>query len=358
VLLCDLVIRQGAFRAQPERLGYPRGAGGVPAVRAQLDAAATMAERIALGSRFVLGDDVIGAAVQALMSRPRSLRDCTSVLRVPWPAAFVEWREPARVEARRALGVAHDNGEDVALRCGFLVEADAQGRAGTVRPCWSHREAGLAGLEVASISPVFFRFDFGRIDAPPRPGDTVVTPEERRDSDLFQRWSNSPADVAALEDMNRAFAQVGMEDARRLAAAQAVRAASPVAAAQRMFDRMLADVAGEAMTFVAAIILLTSRNGTESVPGEDRSKLNRARARRGETPLQEHVVVHMRLSRSERHAEGGQASGHGTRASPRLHTVSGHPVCRGGSIFWRRAHTRGLASVRPQAGTRTVHVSL
>jgi len=359
LLLCDLIARHQAFRAHPEKLGLPRGAGEHPAIREQLDLAAAIAGLIACGPRFVLGDDVIAAGVQALMSRPRSLRDCTSVLRVPWPVAFIEWHEPTRIAARRALGVARDNGQDIAVRCGFVVEADDAGRTGTARLCWSHREESMGGAEILNVSPIWFFFDFGILGTPFRQGDSIISQEQRRESDLFQKWARSPDDIEALVDMNRAFGQDGFGDAMRLATEQAKGSPSPEAAIQAMYENMLSDVAGEALSLVAILILMTSRNGTEAAPGEDRGKLNRARAKRGEAPLQDHVVVHMRLGRAAKQAPRPSSSdGHSGRASPRLHMVCGHPLPRGDAIYWRRAHARGLASGRAAADTRTVHVGL
>lgn len=81
-----------------------------------------------------------------------------SALRVPWPTAWVEWREPDRIAARRALGIDRSNGLDAAERFGFLVEAEPEGRRGRVRFAWSHSGAGWeAGFP--TLSAFSMRFD-------------------------------------------------------------------------------------------------------------------------------------------------------------------------------------------------------
>jgi hypothetical protein len=149
----------------------------------------------------------------------------------------------------------------------------------------------------------------------------------------------------------------GLNDARRYAAAVSLGSRGR-ATPEQAFDALAADVSGEGMHFIATVIVMTARNGTETT-FEDRTKLNKARAKRGESPLNDHVVVHMRLSRAERNASPRiDAAAVGSRASPRFHAVVGHPVVRASQIFWRRAHARGYSSGRPAAITRTVQVSL
>ena len=360
MLLCDLFRRTHHFRATPERLGYPPVALRLPYIRAKLEMDADIGQALNDASPcFVLEDDVIAAAAEALLSRPRSIYDCLTVLRVPWPVAFIEWREQARCEVRQRLGVSKDNGELVPARAGFLLEAEPDGRRGRVRICWSHAGSKPGPEEECYVAPLWFLFDFDHLLRPAQPGDFSMSDEERRDSDLIRRWSRSPSDIAALDAINRATTTMGVDTAKHLAALMVApgQMETAVALAKKALSSMYGDVSGEAMTFMAVLILLTSRNGVETKPGEDRTKLNKIRRKRGESPLLQHVRLSMRLSRAEK-AAVSHIDASGDRASPRMHMVCGHPVRRGETIFWRRAHARGMKSGRPSADTRTVLVSL
>jgi hypothetical protein len=314
-----------------------------------------LARAVALGrevimasqSRHVLEDGVIGAASQVLMSRPSSIRDCLAVLRVPWRCGWFEWREDARRSVRERLGIVHDNGKATPSRCGFLVEAAPDGRSGFARLAWSHRDG-----EPPSVSPLRICFDLDRMGrGGPVPGD-----DARSASDLYRRWARSPSDLDALDAVNGALWLDGLDGSRAQAASIAAALGGGVGLAQALHAADIDDVEGEALHVLAVTMLLTARNATSSRPGEDRTRLNRARARRGEPPLADHVIVGMRLSAAERR-EAAMPQAATSRASPRLHLVAGHFVRRGDAHFWRVAHARGDPA-RVAAGTRTIHVSL
>lgn len=358
MLLCDRISRLADLAKAPRRIGLPRGVEAMPAIVHQLAACSVFAKDLRRASvRYVLGDDVVEAATTVVTSRPVSIRDCTDSLRVPWPVAWVEWREAARIAARRAIGIAYDNGQDAADRLGFLVEAEPDGRRGRVRFAWSH-PPGDWESEFPTFSPFAIRFDFDLVSDQSLP---VPSEEVKRGSDLYRKWARSPEDLAALDGMNRAFSFEPSPEAPAVGAAlESVQApkgngfqSGP--GIDAALGALLKDVAPEGLPFVATMMLLTARNGVGTRP-EERTKLNRARSRRGEPLLLDHVVASLRLGRAS--ASSASADGGDPRGLRRAHAVKGHFVTRSGIIFWRRAHTRGVGSGLPAAATRTVKVSM
>lgn len=355
MFLCDQLGRVATFRNRLDKLGVPRSVSVIPAIAMILDATAMIGAGIAGTTRFVLDDEVISAACQVLLSRPSSVRDCLAVMRVPWRSAWIEWREGARLQTRRELGISHENGRETPGRFGFLIQASEDGRSGSVRFGWSHAVSGQKpSMEsMPSVSPFNVHFDLSRIASLEDFG--AVDPEVRKASDLYRKWARSPAETAAIDDVNKACWYEGLEVANSIAAS-AVAGGGGEAQVKAVVETMLADIAGEALQVFSVLMMLTARNGVETNAGEGRAKLNKARAQRGESPLLEHIIVRMRLSRAETSAIGTSEFG-GTRSSPRAHTVSGHFVRRGDAIYWRRPHARGLAGAKA-AATKTVRVSL
>jgi len=335
--------RLTAFRHDVGKFGFP---GTSVSLRTCVDEIAALSSDVDTATRHVIADEVVAAATGVVLSRPSSLRDCLDALRVPWPSAWFEWREGARLEARMSLGIVDENGEARPLRFGFHVGADLGGRKGLVRFAWSH--AGPPGVppELPSVCPLALNFDLDR-----RPGDAVPFGRRINVGGLDPRWESNSIEVAAVLDLNERFWVTPTEDGIRTVTAIAANGDMTVEA---LLDSALGDLAGEANAFIAMMMMMTARG---AVQGEriERAKLNKARARKGESLLRDHVEVRLRLSSVERRAEAVARAVGGT-AARRMHAVKGHFVNRRGVIYWRRAHTRGLGG--PAAAKRTVMVTL
>ena len=343
MLLCDLLARMSGPGAMG-RFGLPEVGGTIGAIFAQ---AGMMTEMIGGGTRYVLEDDVVAAATHVVMGRPRSMRDCAAALRLPWRRAWVEWREPARIAVRETLGIVTENGRPPPLRFGFLVEADAEGRRGTVRFAWSHAAEELDGMELASVSPFAMAFDFDRVEGP---AERMPGHEEALG---YRRWAKSPADLDALDQLSTAFWREATRDGAIVMDGMARDARRPLDEVLREAD---GDLVGEPLSFLATVMLLSARGAVREQP-EDRSRLNKSRLKARKQPLLDHVVLRMRLSGAERRAAAEAAARNGTGGMRGMKHVIGHFVVRARTIFWRRAHYRGLNGP-PAATTRTVHVSV
>lgn len=344
MLLCDLMGRISALRHQPARLGLPFVPFHLAVAFDELDAVSSV---VSASRRHVLEDEVIAAATGVVLSRPSSMRDCLSALRIPWRATWIEWNEAARLSTRTALGIVQENQKARPHRLGMLVEADEDGRRGTVRFAWSHATETEMGSHAPSVCPLALTYDFEKATDPA----AELPPNLREGSAMYALWSKSPAEVQALDEMNRCF---GFQPTPEGAATVCAFDESGMGSLKAMLDSSRDDLDGEALSFVAVLMLLLARGAVQEEP-QDRTKLNKARARKGEPPLNDHLSVRLRLSASERRtaaAERAEAGG----AARRMHAVRGHFVNRQGNIFWRRAHTRGLGM--PPAPARTVVVSL
>ncbi len=356
MLLCDSIGRVAALAATPEKLGLPRSAVlQSTALRSTFHHINECHKVLTQGTRYVLDRDVVTAATDVLLSRPSSIRDCLSILRVPWPVAWFEWLEEHRYTARSNLGLVHDNGKEVPHRIGFLITADETGRRGEIQFFWSHME-GEQPFPLPAVSPLLMRFDFDDWA-----DEGLKIPEElKKESNLYQKYASNPKEVEAIEQIDRTVSLKTSKHGAVFALSFAEESGSQreaEGAATAILENAKNDLSGESLSVLAMLMLITSRNGTVGV-AEDRGKLNKARVKRGEPPLFDHVNLRLRLNAADRHAatQAGR-SGSGDRAAPRAHMVSGHFVNRKSVIYWRRAHMRG-AGGRPQATTRTVHVSL
>lgn len=349
MLLCDQIIFAAANKDRPDRLGIGRRIADLPVVRDQLDhLCGTAADLKEAKLRFVLSDEVIGAAMHLLLSKPMSMTACVRALRIFAPCLWIEWLEAPRLAIRKELGITEPNGKDIPHRVGFLVRTDAEGRRGTVELAWHH---ALGDDQVPQVCPMLMEFDFDRLD------DESVVGSVAEGSDLLRRWAGHPGEIAALKMLDRTatekWSALGRKSAESFAAT--LTNLRPADRFRSVENSIYDDLSGEFLNALAMILLLSTKNGTES-RAEDRTKLNKARAKRGEPPLLDHVTAYLKLSKAERaagirHGDGGVTGGR------RPHMVRGHTVVRGRQIFWRRAHMRCLDS-DVAAATKTIKVSL
>lgn len=102
------------------------------------------------------------------------------------------------------------------------------------------------------------------------------------------------------------------------------------------------DWKGEIMYWMGVVALINGRNVSVVEPGPDRSKLSKARVKKGKLPLMDFSVCKIapRIAAAYR---GGSGSGSGVRT----HFVRGHFKARKTGIFWWTDHMRGHLSSDP-----------
>jgi hypothetical protein len=112
-------------------------------------------------------------------------------------------------------------------------------------------------------------------------------------------------------------------------------------AGMRVIQNFLADIQGEGPFIECFLAMLNSRNCIEREP-VDYAKLNRARGKRGKSPLMNYTKTKLVLTRAQRRV----ADAHGiSREAARQHLVRGHFKIRtsskGAGVFWWSPHLRG-----------------
>lgn len=355
--LCDEINTFATVGKDAKTFGLPQAIASTPMYQAQLRQVQQHAGDIKRATRMILSDEVIEASTHLILSRPRSLLDCVGALKIGWPTLWIEWREPVRVAVRRSLGASEDNGNEMPERFGVLIRTDESGRRGRMTFAWVHPlDFQPYGVVIPQVCPYEISFDFDRCAVPAPSGRREPTMDDCLESDVGKRWKHSPADMEALVALERSVDRVEGFGFRDLAVAW-LQTIGPRADAQEALEAFLAsqigDTEGEYLGTLAILLLLASRNGTESKT-EDFTRLNKSRRAKGKTELLNHDVVYLRLGKGEK--SRGEAVGQGTisGAGRRAHMVRGHVVNRGGLIYWRRAHMRGVGA---PVG-RTVKVSL
>ncbi len=276
----------------------------------ELPGAASFAAEVAAAPvAYVLGDDVRDACQEIMARWPELMDPASPALRVPVPTLWLEWRQPTREGAP-------------GRRTGLLIRSDEEGRSGTVHSFW---EDAVTGAELAQAH---IRFDLDRRLSPGRANDAAcVMPPELK---LLAPHALLTVDPKWLTY----FAHTG--------------ASQLGAVVQSCATQLLPDI-----PFVAAFLrLLAVRRNLDETHVDPRA-LNRARAARGKPPLLAHVELSLALGA----APNGRGKGAHARARSRQHMVRGHLVNRGGAIFWRTAHLRGLGTSEAIA-RRTVSVSM
>jgi hypothetical protein len=110
--------------------------------------------------------------------------------------------------------------------------------------------------------------------------------------------------------------------------------------ADRMLSMAVGDWGGEPWFWTSVLELLNAKGGAEIAPGEDRTKLNRARAKSGKPELKPFHVLKLKLGagKSVPQAAPGERDEH---RSMRAHMVRGHFKQRASGLYWWSPFVRG-----------------
>ena len=287
-----------------------------------------MRERMRLAPRYLLDDHVLRSSTELGLGRPSVFREAMRHLVIPYPRLWVEWQETSRDLLRRRLheDVKAHPLKPIPIRLGFLLQCDPEsgGRRGVVNWVWESPHASKR-LNIPDISPYDVRFDLDAvIEQPPQLVEGLARAK------LAQLWADNPVQAEALRDIWRTGEHVPSRWGQKWV--------SSLTPDQRHF--LLADVYGEYIEIWAILLLLTASRPTVEYRQVDLSRLNKARAKRRETPLLDHTTVTMHLNHRSI-MEGRRMPLSQLRKSPRIHLVSGYLARRGDKHWLVSPYQRG-----------------
>lgn len=305
---------------------------------------AWVADKLRQAVRYVLDEPVAESAVHVALSRPSSLADALGIVRVPNAVCWLEWAERPRIEFLRTQTELRETQKETPERVGILFVTDEEGRRGEAHFMWYH--GVYDGIEFPNLCPVVARFDFDGGFPPIDLREPRVIPVrwKRHVSDPKELASIFALSMIAIDDpLDQHFG--GVADGVTAAWLRTIEEQLGEKPMRRIIAGWRGDIEMELMFGISVLILLMARNGVEREPVERPAKLNTARAKKGKQPLLDHIIVRMRLTKTERSriAAAGGAGGAAAR-NVRLHLVKGHYVVRRRPkevIYWRRGHTRG-----------------
>ena len=268
--------------------------------------------------RYVLDDASVRMISECAYDQNSMLGSAVDLFRVPADRLWIEWSDEASVQylIKHGHSLVTDH-QRAPRKVGVLIDSDESGRSGQVRMTW------LGESGEVEVSPLVTEFDF---DHP------ISLSQAQPESTV--RYVH----IQGLEALDPFFAclRFRMEPCWE----QYYRTYSPSDNAfENTVNRAVTYVSGDFPFAAAFLLMLSTRTAFEERETGFR-KLNNKRAKRGKSPLLDHVEIRLNLTPSER--SGG--FGGGSKSTPRLHHVSGHLVRRGETLFWRRSHLRGSPS--------------
>jgi hypothetical protein len=297
-----------------------------------------------------------------MSSKPTSLAGCLEVARFPWTQAWIEWNENARAQAMELLGPWGMRSDLYGLpkKVGVLVKTDKEGRKGTIFVAWSGgydhitkhiptsdlRAMKMRYYDLPSAAIPFAEFDFDRTEFNPANFfthesmsnlllKTLVRDQKDRTSHDMEACSRIASiftvPYTKLMEKTLAFKKTELQGSVQASEAE-----------HHALAGMMGDLCHEMLPFIGITLLFCAKNAI-SVRPEDRSKLNKQRLKSGKSELKNHGVVYMRLNSADRSSGLSLAS----NVERRMHSVKGHFVRRGPTIFWRRQHIRWSHSSIP-----------
>ena len=286
--------------------------------------------------RYVLTDDLVRTCTALAYSEGDELSGCLDLLHLPAEQAWIEWNEAVRSEAvARNLECAPAGDPDI-LRAGTLINAQADGRSGSLRTFWMTRGEPDEPL-LASVETLL---DLDGSGAGPPP-DTLLEGHPVRVHDRRNQQVDDLLRTATFRldpSWRRYYQEVALDAPTR----------------DQVMRSSLAAVVSDVPMLLALFLLMAIRADLVHQPVNPAS-LNAKRLRLGKRPLLEHIEISAPVFTPPAcwHSDGPASA----RRGPRFHHVRGHIVRRRGAVYWRAPHWRGhvrLGCVR----SRTVELRL
>jgi len=287
-----------------------------------------LAQRLRHAPRYLLDRRATETMVELSLGRPKVLLEALAHVRVPYPTMWVEWDDADRQRLRDQwdkLGEPMSYAElrPMPGRVGFLLETDPGGRSGTAIWSWTTPQANF----FPNVGPIRAHWDLDR--------RFELSPERLEGllgGNIGKMWADNPIQLAAFLDIWRTAQHRPCSWASRYFGALGN---DPVVIALSY-----SDVVGEYITIWAIMLLLTASRPTVDYQPIDRTKLNKNRTKRRETPLLDHTQVTMHIDRHRISAAQRAPLGY-TRKSPRVHLVSRYLARRGNRHWVVEPYLRG-----------------
>lgn len=284
--------------------------------------------------RYVLQDDVTALCTRLAFEDNSILASALDLLRVPAPTVWMEFRASARRQVFSELGLLTETGALQQHRIGLHISSDGQGRKGRAEVCWEVSEE-----HSPSLCPFVIEFDFDDAGFSNVEGNGGV---------------HLGVSISGLPALDPLYARVRFTLRPEWTPYYIERVARDPQC-HKVLKEAAVPIVEDAPFFAMFFLLLMSQAAFQQTPS-DRSRLNKARVRRGRAPLLDHIELTINLgshaSVAVKHASSGMQ-----RSPPRLHCVRGHLVRRGDALFWRKSHMRGTSSLGT-IRSRTISVHL
>ena len=292
--------------------------------------------------RMEIGQDVVGAAREVIKSRPSTVLSAFHLARPPFPVTWLEWlMEPtAQIRRRGWLIVEQDPGTHRAIL--FGLESDKTLQVAGIGMILRTETDPRGAVSFSEAEPKAPRKIREKMLSPSKPGRIFNVGK------IFQRmfgnapppdlaFSHDPAFQRAVKDLSPADIVAIQELADRI---------EPHSIEHGSFGNIIEvtdEAYGEAarlcQELVAILLLLNSRNATETGPEPDLRAINRARTRKGDPPLLPLRPVILDITRRLRAARRAGISD--APSDIRAALVRGHFKVRKSGVFWWSPHVRG-----------------
>ena len=289
---------------------------------------------------FELSPQVTSACATVSASKPSSILAATPMLRLPYPAIWLEWY------ADRGDYLKH-NEKLIPERMGCLVTSDGTiNNRGLAYWAWFHHTVDV------TIAPFGIAFDWD-MSHPPVISQLVnrfKLPSYLLDN-MSERFGGKFAAQAILANTKKWYDVANNNTEKQAFISLEGRAAivpNHYAMAfieeYRLLDptnpgmaNFTDDVCGELPFVEAFIIMLNSKNILDRIP-EDFAKLNKARTKQRKAPLREFTTTKLRLTRTSINRANAAGIGH---SEIRAHICRGHFKTRKSGVYWWSPHFRG-----------------
>lgn len=300
-----------------------------------LDIYPYMIKKMRHAPRFLMDATAMQASVELSLGRPKVLMEALEHCQVPYPEMWIEWQEDHRVKLQEVVSTfapLTEPGRPLPQRLGFLIETEQGGRKGVITWVWTSRGVSLDKIDIPHVSPVVAYFD---LDSKSKHNDDTFN----TGLTIRHLWDGNPVQQQALLDIWRTATHGPSEWGWRFLQ-------NVCHSEKQVVDRLsefFRDVYGEYITAWTILLLLTASRKTVDYSKVDRSKLNKARVKRRQTPLWDYTEVTMHVTAPPVAGAPRAPLGY-ARKSPRIHCVSRYLARRGDKHWIVQPYLRGSGS--------------
>lgn len=289
--------------------------------------------KIGAAVKFVLAEDFAQVA-DALLDNLDDIAKVLPYCRLPYPLLWIEVAQSHRPHFIQSP-IHVPEFQRRPRRVGYLLEATRDTLdAWNTHLCWSIDDPRCPNGTYLSVALCAVTFDM-QLPFPPLNDEAIDKTCKRYQIDPSEEW------VRAKPDTKRDLAcatQVVTPDFQISLPGEVIAGLIPAEVyLQEMYELARADWAGEHAFLLSTLGLLNTRNVTETGTVTPSVKLNKARVRRGQSPLTAHHVLTI-SNRVKQRVREPQPGGHGEL---RAHLCRGHFKRRATGIFWWSPFLRG-----------------